>query len=145
MSSSLFLAVSFRAMMKNQGPSGEPWMQVDWIAGKCAAFAAAAGQSPAPWWGQGLDDVLQGVAVKPVPQVEEQHRHLGVREELGEKVALAQVFAHRKIVGEVAVVDPGDVERREGVGAARVPDAPPGGVALVGDPDVGLEVQELVV
>ena len=31
MSSSLFLAVSFRAMMKNQGPSGEPWMQVDWI------------------------------------------------------------------------------------------------------------------
>jgi hypothetical protein len=95
--------------------------------------------------GQGLDDILQGIAVQPVPQVEEEDRHLGVREELREKVALAQVLAHRKIVGEVAVMHQGHVQRREGVGPAGVPDPPPGGIALVRDPDVGLEIQELVV
>jgi hypothetical protein len=31
MSSRRFLAVSFLAMIKNQGPSGEPWMLADWI------------------------------------------------------------------------------------------------------------------
>ena len=95
--------------------------------------------------GHGLDDVFQGEAVEPVPQVEGQDRHLGVREKLGIKVALAQVFAHGKVVGEVAVVHQGGVQRRKGVGAAGVPHPAPGGVALVGDPDVGLEIQEIVV
>ena len=62
--------------------------------------------------GQGLDDVLQGIAVKPVPQVEEQHRHFGVREELGVELALAQILADRMIVGKVTVVHQGVVERR---------------------------------
>ena len=95
--------------------------------------------------GHGLDDVLQGIAVEPVPQVEGEHRHFRVRQELGIEMALAQIFAHRKVIGEVAVVHQGGVEGREGVGAAGVPDPAPGGIALVGDPDVGLEVQQLVI
>jgi len=54
--------------------------------------------------GQRLDDVLERVLVHAVPQIEELHRHLGVSEELLLDVALAQVLAHRMVVGEVAVV-----------------------------------------
>ncbi len=95
--------------------------------------------------GHGFDDVLQGVAVEPVPQVEGEDRHLGIREELRVEVALAQIFAHRKVIGEVAVVHQGGVQGRKGMGPAGVPHPPPGGVALVGDPDVGLKVQQLVI
>ncbi len=42
-------------------------------------------------------------------------------------------------------MDQGLVQADEGVGAARMPDAALGGIALVGDPDVGLEVHQLVV
>ena len=95
--------------------------------------------------GHGLDDVFQGEAVEAVPEVEGQDRHLGVRQELGIEMALAQVFADRKVVGEVAVVHQGGVQGRKGMGAAGVPDPSPGGVALVGDPDVGLKIQEVVI
>jgi hypothetical protein len=49
------------------------------------------------------------------------------------------------VVGEVAVVDQRLVHAHERVRAAGVPHAALGGVALVGDPDVGFEVLELVV
>ena len=94
--------------------------------------------------GQGLDHVLQGVSVAPGEQVEEQDRNLGVGEEQGKDVALAQILAHGIIVGEVAVVDQSLVEPHKGMGSARVPDPALGGIALVGDPDVGLKLLEHV-
>ncbi len=95
--------------------------------------------------GQRLDDVLQRVLVDPVPQIEELHRHLGVGEELLLDVALAQVLAHRMVVGEVAVVHQRLVQPHERVRATRVPHAALGGVALVRDPHVGTEILQLVV
>ena len=94
---------------------------------------------------EGLDDVLERILVDAIPQVEELGRHLGIGQELLLDIALAQVFAHRMVVGEVAVVDQRLVHPDERVGAAGVPHAPFGGVALVGDPDVGFEILELVV
>ncbi len=133
-------------MMKNQGPSGRAVdaggldLPVDAL-----FFRRQQVEVPLRGGGQGLDDVFQGVAVEPVPQVEEQHRHLGVREELGKKWRWLRYSLTAKVIGEVAVVHQGGVERREGVGAAGVPDPAPGGIALVGDPDVGLEIQQLVI
>ena len=63
---------------------------------------------------QGLDDVLEGVTIKPVPQVENLDRYLRIRQKQREKVALLQVLAHRIIIGEVAVVDQGFVEPVKG-------------------------------
>ena len=94
---------------------------------------------------QGLDDVLERIVVDPVPQIEQQHRDFGVGEELREDVAAGQVFAHRVIVGEVAVVDQGLVQPDERMGAAGMPDAALGGIALVGDPDVGPRVGHAVI
>ena len=135
-----------RAMMKNQGPSGDAWMWVAWI---CAVDALLLRRQlvEVELGGrrQRLDDVLQRVLVDAVPQVEELHRDLGVGEELLADVALPQVLADRVVVGEVAVVDQRLVQPDERVRAARVPHAALGGIALVGDPDVGLEILELVV
>ena len=87
----------------------------------------------------------RGIAVDAVPQVEGQDRHLRIREELRINVALLEIFGHRMVVGEVAVVDQRLVQPDERVRAAGVPHAALGGIALVGDPDVGLEIQQLVV
>ncbi len=93
---------------------------------------------------QRLDDVLQRVAVRPVQQIEDKHRHLGVRqEELGD-VPRRQVLADRGVVGGVAVVHQRLVETDEGTRAAGVPDPPPGRVAVVPDPDVRVQVLEPV-
>ena len=95
--------------------------------------------------GQRLDDVLQRVLVHAVPQIEELHRHLGIGEELLFDIALAQVLAHRMVVGEVAVVHQRLVQTHERVRATRVPHASFCGIALVRDPHVGAEVLQLVV
>ena len=115
-----------RAMMKNHGPSGEPWMCVAWI---CAVDPLLLrGQLIEVQLGrrrQRLDDVLQRVLVDAVPQVEELHRDLGVGQELRADVALPQVLADRVVVGEVAVVHQRLVHaRRTGArrpGARRAP------------------------
>ncbi len=95
--------------------------------------------------GEGFDNVFEGIAVNPVQQVEDLDGDLRVRKEEGVDVPLAEVLGNGVIVGKVAVVDEGLVQPGERVGAAGVPDAPLGRVALVGDPDVGLEGLELVV
>ena len=60
-------------------------------------------------------------------------------------MALRQVFADRMVVGEVPVVHQGGIDAAEGMGAAGMPDAALGGEALVGDPDMGAEVLDLIV
>ncbi len=94
---------------------------------------------------QSFNDHLQRVAVYPVPQVKKEHADLGVGQEQGHDVALAQVSADRVVVGEVAVVHQGLVQADEGVRPARMPHPPFGGIALVGDPDVGHQVFQAVV
>ena len=59
--------------------------------------------------------------------------------------APGQVLGHRVVVGEVAVVDQGLVQADERVGAAGMPDAALGRIALVGDPDVGPRVRHAVI
>ncbi len=83
--------------------------------------------------------------VRPVQEIEQQDRNLRVRQELGPDVALEQVLADGMVVGEIAVVDQGDVDAREGVGPRGVPDAPLGREALVGDPGMGAELPDLIV
>ena len=56
-----------------------------------------------------------------------------------------QVFADRVIVGEVAVVDQGLVQTDERMRPAGMPNAALGGIALVGDPDVGPHVGHAVI
>ncbi|MFA5374276.1 MAG: hypothetical protein WC455_00745 [Dehalococcoidia bacterium] len=93
----------------------------------------------------GLDKIFQWIFIDPTPQVQQQRRLLGVGEEQRVIAALLQVFQHGLVVGEVAVVHQGLVERAEGVAAAGVPDAAAGGVALVRQPGMGLEIVELIV
>ena len=95
--------------------------------------------------GQGLDDILQRIPVGPAVEIKEQDRDLGVRQEQGVEVALAQVFRNGVVVGEVTVVDQRLVETDKRMRPGRVPDSTLGGVPLVRDPDVGLEVVQLVV
>ena len=95
--------------------------------------------------GQGLDDVLDRILVNPIPEVEQQHRDLGVGEESREKVPRGQVLADRVVVGEVAVMDQRLVESHERVRPARVPHAAFGRIALMGDPDMGLHVGHPIV
>jgi len=93
---------------------------------------------------QGFDDVFQRIPIDAVPQVEQEHRDLSIREELGINVALFQIFADGIIVGEVAVVHQGLVKADEGVGSAGMPDPPAGGITLVGDPDMGFTMIQAV-
>ena len=94
---------------------------------------------------QRFDDVLQRILVDAVPEVEELHRDFGVGQELLVDVALPEVLADGVVVREVAVVHQRFVHPDERVRAARMPDAALGGIALVRDPDVRVEVLELVV
>ncbi len=95
--------------------------------------------------GEGFYNIFKGISIYPVKEVEDLDRDLRVRQEEGVDVPLAQVFRHRVVVREVAVVDEGLVEAGERVCPAGVPDAPLGRIALVGDPDVRLEGLQLVV
>jgi hypothetical protein len=94
---------------------------------------------------EGLDDVFEWVLVDAIPQIEELRRHLGIGEELLLDVALAQIFADGMVIGEVAVVHERLIHADKRVRAAGMPHATFCGVALVGDPDVGFEIFELVV
>ncbi|OPX58883.1 MAG: hypothetical protein A4E30_01411 [Methanomassiliicoccales archaeon PtaB.Bin215] len=89
---------------------------------------------------QRLDYVFERIAIRPIEQIEQEHRYLGVREEQGHDVLLRQIFAHRMIVGEVAVVDQSLVQAHEGMRPARVPHPALGGIPLMSDPDVGGEL-----
>ena len=132
--------------MKNQGPSGEPWMCVAWTAIDMRCFSSGSwSKSRSVVGASAFDDVFQRVLVDARPQVEEQHRNLCVREELRPDVALQQVLRDRVVVGEVAVVHQRLVQTDERVRAARMPDAALRRVALVGDPDVRAQVLQPVV
>ena len=60
-------------------------------------------------------------------------------------IALLQILADRSIVGEVAIVHQGFVQANERMCAARVPDASLGGIAVMADPHVGMQVLDLVI
>ena len=49
------------------------------------------------------------------------------------------------VIGKVPVVHQGLIHPDERMGPAGMPDPPFGGISLVGDPDVGLEILQLVV
>ena len=83
-----------------------------------------------------FDNVFQRVFIDPVHEVEQHDRGLGIGQKLRKEVALGEVLAHRMVVGEIAIVHQGFVHADEWMAAARVPHAPPGGIALVGDPHV---------
>ena len=148
MPSSCHVAASgwLRAMMKNQGPSGLPCRWVCWI-GAVERLLLRRQHVEVPLGGrrQRLQQHLQRVAVDAVPQVEQQHAHLGVGQEQRHDVALAQVLGDPVVVGEVAVVHQRLVHADEGMRAAGMPDAALGRVALVGDPDVRRQVLQAVV
>ncbi len=95
--------------------------------------------------GQGLDDYLQRVPVHSIPQVEEHDTDFCVSHEQRLHAALLQIFARRVIIREVTVVHQGLVQAGERMCAARMPNPPSGGVPLVCDPHVSLEVVQLVV
>ena len=61
------------------------------------------------------------------------------------EIALLQIFADRVVIGKIPVVNQGFVHAAERVGPARMPDAALGRIALMGDPDVGLEFFQLVI
>ena len=60
-------------------------------------------------------------------------------------MALQQVFADGMIIGEIPVVNKGDVDACKGVGAGGMPDAPFGRETLVGDPNMGVQVPDLII
>ena len=93
----------------------------------------------------GLDDVLQRIPEIPVPEIEQLDGNLGIREELRIDVVLPQVLGDRIVVGEIAVVHQRFIHADEGMGAAGMPDAPFGGIPLVGDPAVGLEIVQQII
>ena len=94
---------------------------------------------------QGLDGDLQRVVIDAIQQVKEQRADLRVGQKEGHDVPLPQIGDHTVIVRKIAIVHQRLVEPDERVRSARVPDPPLGGVSLVGDPDVGLQVLQLVV
>ena len=73
------------------------------------------------------------------------HTDFGVGEKELRNVALAQVFAKAVVIGEVSIVHQGLVQADERMGPARMPDAPLGWVALVGNPHPGHLVLKLVI
>ena len=94
---------------------------------------------------QGLDDILQGITHPPAEEVEEQDGNLRVGEKERDKVVLAKVFTDGMVIGKVPVVYQGFIQPDERMGPPGVPDPPPRGISLVGDPDVGLEIFEPVI
>lgn len=95
--------------------------------------------------GERFDHIFEGVLIGAMEEIEDLDRDFGIGEEEGVDVALSEIFGDGGVIGEVAIVDEGFVHANEGVGTAGVPDAPFGGVAVVADPDVGIDIFELVV
>ncbi len=94
---------------------------------------------------QGLYHIFEGIAISAAIQVKQKHGDFCIGQKLGIDISLLQVFCHRMVVGEVPIVDKGLVQADEGMGTAWVPYPTFCGIALMGNPDVGLEVIQFVV
>ena len=94
---------------------------------------------------QGLDDVFERIMIGPGEQVEQQRGDFRVGEELRINMPLLEVFGHRMVIGEVAVVHQRHVDGRKRMGAAGMPDAALGREPLVGNPFVGAQLFDLVI
>ncbi len=95
--------------------------------------------------GQGLDHILQRVLVSPAVKIKEERGDFRICEKLGIEILLAQILCHGVVVGKIAVVHQGFVESHKGMSPSRMPDFSLGGVSLVGDPYMGLEIVQLII
>ncbi len=94
---------------------------------------------------QRFDDVLQGILVNTVPQIEQLDRDLGVGQELLADISLPQIFADGIVVCKIPVVHQSLVHAHKRMRAPRMPHAPLGRIALMRDPGMGLKILELVI
>ena len=94
---------------------------------------------------QGFDDIFQGIFIYPVQQIQHQHRGFRIRVKQGKEVALLQVFTDRMVIGEIPVVNQGFMHAAERVRSARMPDAALGRIPLMGNPDMGFKVFQLII
>ncbi|MCJ7501142.1 hypothetical protein MUP29_12905, partial [bacterium] len=60
-------------------------------------------------------------------------------------ISLDQILCHRVIIGKISVMYKGLVKTDKGMSTGRVPDPPLCGVSLVGNPDMGLKVIQIVI
>src|SRR3990172_3110810 len=94
---------------------------------------------------EGFNYVFERISVYPVKKIEDLDRDLCISEKQGINVPLLQVFGDRVIVGKVPVVHKSLIETDKGVRSSWMPHATLGGIALMGYPQVAVEVLQLVV
>ena len=95
--------------------------------------------------GHRLDHILQRIAVDARQQIEQEDRDLRIGQKLRHEVALPQVFGHAKVVCKVAVMHQRLIHAYKGMCAGRVPYPSLGRVTLMGNPDIRLEIIQLVI
>ncbi len=92
-----------------------------------------------------FNDVFEGIPVDPVQEIEDLDGDFRVREKKRIHVALAQIFRYGVVVREVAVMNKRFVEAYEWMSAAGMPHTALGRVALMGNPDMGVEVLKPII
>ena len=78
-------------------------------------------------------------------QVKLENCYLGIGQEQGIDVPLCQVGADRCIIGKIAIMDECLVHPNEWVGTAGMPDFPFRRIAMMPDPNVGVEIFQPVI
>jgi len=85
-------------------------------------------------WGQGFDNVFEGIKCHVRLKVEEQYGYSGIREKLRPDVVVAQVPVNRMIMAKSRVVDPERVFDAVKGRRPPVPNTVPLAGSAVGDP-----------
>ncbi len=93
---------------------------------------------------QRFQQYFERIPIDPIPQVEQQDADFGIGEEQRRNVALAQVLGDAMIIRKVAIVHQRLVHADKGMRAARMPDAPLGGIPLMRNPNVSRQVLQAI-
>src|SRR5207237_6210473 len=94
---------------------------------------------------QRLDQVLHRILVDAADQIEQQDRHFSIRQEQWMDVPLCKILHYRMIIRKITIVDKRLVQSYKRVCTARMPDTALRRIAVVADPDVSLEIFQLVI